>query len=73
MIHPTAIVDPGAKIPASCRIGPFCTVGPDVQMGEECELISHVVLQGPTRLGSHNRIFPVRRGRHDAAGFKVSR
>ena len=58
MIHPTAIVDPGAKIPASCRIGPFCTVGPDVQMGEECELISHVVLQGPTHLGSHNRIFP---------------
>jgi UDP-N-acetylglucosamine acyltransferase len=58
MIHPTAIVDPQAKIPASCCIGPFCTVGPDVELGEECELISHVVLQGPTRLGSHNRIFP---------------
>jgi UDP-N-acetylglucosamine acyltransferase len=27
-------------------------------MGEHCELISHVVLQGPTKLGSHNRIFP---------------
>ena len=58
MIHPTAIVDPRAKIPASCCIGPFCTVGPDVAMGEECELMSHVVLEGPTRLGSHNRIFP---------------
>jgi UDP-N-acetylglucosamine acyltransferase len=58
MIHPTAIVDPTAKIPDSCRIGPFCTVGPDVEMGEECELISHVVLEGPTRLGAHNRIFP---------------
>jgi UDP-N-acetylglucosamine acyltransferase len=58
MIHSTAIVDPRAKIPASCCIGPFCTVGPDVAMGEECELMSHVVLEGPTRLGSHNRIFP---------------
>jgi UDP-N-acetylglucosamine acyltransferase len=58
MIHPTAIVDPRVRIPTSCCIGPFCTVGPDVEMGEECELISHVVLQGPTRLGSHNRIFP---------------
>lgn len=58
MIHPTAIIDPTAKIPSSCRIGPFCTVGPEVEMGEECELISHVVLDGPTRIGSRNRIFP---------------
>jgi len=58
MIHPTAIVDPGAIIPESCRIGPYCTVGAMVEMGEECELISHVVLDGPTRLGHHNRIFP---------------
>jgi UDP-N-acetylglucosamine acyltransferase len=58
MIHHTAIVDPAARIPDSCRIGPYCTVGPDVEMGEECELISHVVLQGPTCMGSHNRIFP---------------
>jgi UDP-N-acetylglucosamine acyltransferase len=33
-------------------------VGEDVEMGEHCELISHVVLHGPTRMGSHNRIFP---------------
>jgi UDP-N-acetylglucosamine acyltransferase len=57
-IHPTAIVDPGAKVPASCRIGPFCVVGPEVEMGEECELISHVAMGGPLRMGSHNRIFP---------------
>jgi UDP-N-acetylglucosamine acyltransferase len=57
-IHPTALVDPDARIPASCRIGPYCVVGADVEMGEHCELIAHVVLEGPTRLGSHNRIFP---------------
>jgi len=57
-VHPSAVVDAAAKIPASCKIGPFCVVGPDVEMGENCELISHVVLQGPTTLGDHNRIFP---------------
>ena len=58
MIHPTAIIDPGAKIPESCSIGPYCTVGADVEMGENCELISHAALAGPTRMGRGNRIFP---------------
>lgn len=57
-IHPTAIVDPAARIPASCTIGPFCIVGEDVEMGEDCELISHVVLKGPTKMGAANRVFP---------------
>ena len=57
-IHPTAIVDPSAKIPASCRVGPYCTVGASVEMGEDCELVSHVVLQGPTKLGRDNKIYP---------------
>ncbi|HSB76221.1 MAG TPA: acyl-ACP--UDP-N-acetylglucosamine O-acyltransferase, partial [Terriglobales bacterium] len=57
-IHPTALVDPDARIHSSCRIGPYCVVGADVEMGEGCELVAHVVLAGPTRLGAHNRIFP---------------
>lgn len=58
MIHSTAIVDSSARIPESCRIGPYCIVGPQVEMGESCELIAHVVLHGPTRMGRNNRIFP---------------
>jgi len=58
MIHPTAILDPGARIPASCRIGPYCTVAAGVELGEDCELVSHVVIGGPARLGHRNRIFP---------------
>jgi UDP-N-acetylglucosamine acyltransferase len=57
-IHSTAIVDSCAKVPASCSIGPYCVVGADVELGENCELISHVVIHGPTRIGNNNRIFP---------------
>ena len=58
MIHPTAIIDSSARIPLSCRIGPYCVIGPQVEMGEECELVAHVVLHGPTRMGRGNRIYP---------------
>jgi len=57
-IHPTAIVDPSAKIPASCTIDAYCVVGADVEMGENCRLHSHVVLGGSMKLGSDNQIFP---------------
>lgn len=56
-IHPTAIVAKGARIPASCTVGPYCTIGADVVLGEGCELVSHVVLDGHTTFGSGNRIF----------------
>jgi UDP-N-acetylglucosamine acyltransferase len=57
-IHPTAIVAATARVPESCTIGPFCTIGPEVELGEECELISHVVVDGRTRIGDKNRIYP---------------
>lgn len=55
-IHPTAIVSEGAVIPESCRVGPYCTVGPNVVLGEECELVSHVVVEGHTTFGRGNRV-----------------
>ncbi|MFL6439415.1 MAG: acyl-ACP--UDP-N-acetylglucosamine O-acyltransferase [Terriglobales bacterium] len=57
-VHPTAIIDPAARIPASCIVGPFCIVGEEVEMGEGCELLSHVVLKGPSKIGDNNRVFP---------------
>lgn len=57
-IHPTAIVAPGAVIPESCTVGPWCTVGPDVVLGEACELVSHVVLDGHLTAGAKNQFFP---------------
>lgn len=57
-IHPSAVIAPGAVIPASCSVGPFCTIGPEVVLGEECSLISHVVLDGRTRIGARNTFYP---------------
>jgi UDP-N-acetylglucosamine acyltransferase len=58
MIHPTAFVDPSARVAASCSLGPYCVVGAEVELGENCELISHVVIHGPAKIGANNRFFP---------------
>jgi UDP-N-acetylglucosamine acyltransferase len=58
MIHPTAIIDPTARIPGSCSIAPYCVLGAEVELGESCELMSHVVIHGPAKIGSNNRFFP---------------
>ena len=57
-VHPTAIIDPGAKVSASCKIGPYCVIGAGVELGENCRLISHVSVEGPTKIGSDNTFFP---------------
>ncbi len=57
-VHPTAIIDQRAKVPTSCQIGPYCAIGADVELGENCRLISHVAIEGPTKIGSHNVFFP---------------
>ncbi len=57
-IHATALIDPKAQVPASCKVGPYCIIGADVILGENCELISNVVIHGPTTIGKDNRFFP---------------
>jgi len=57
-VHPSAVVAAGALVPESCAVGPYCTVGPNVVLGEDCTLISHVVLDGRTRIGAHNVFHP---------------
>jgi UDP-N-acetylglucosamine acyltransferase len=56
-IHPTAIVDPSAKVPASCKVGAYSVIGAGVELGENCQVQSHVVLSGPSKFGSDNQIF----------------
>lgn len=58
MHHPTAIIHPRAQIGADCEIGPYCVIGEHVTLGDRCQLHSHVVIDGHTKLGAENEIFP---------------
>lgn len=58
IIHPTAIVEDGARLGPGCRIGPYSMVGPDAVLGENCELVSHAVVAGRTTIGNSARIYP---------------
>jgi len=55
-IHPSAVVDPSARIGAGVAIGPYSVIGAEVEIGDGCRIDSHVVIDGPTRLGADNRI-----------------
>ncbi|WP_368666118.1 acyl-ACP--UDP-N-acetylglucosamine O-acyltransferase [Dechloromonas sp. H13] len=57
MIHPTAIVEPGARIGANVQIGPYSIIGPDVEIGDNTIVGPHVVIKGHTRIGRDNHIF----------------
>ncbi|HEY0336590.1 MAG TPA: acyl-ACP--UDP-N-acetylglucosamine O-acyltransferase [Burkholderiales bacterium] len=56
-IHPTAIVDPGARIGADVEIGPYSVIGPQVEIGQRSRIGPHTVITGDTRLGTNNRVF----------------
>ena len=58
MIHPTAIVDPHARIAESAEIGPFCVIGPEVEIGERTRLMANLYIEGPTWIGADNIFFP---------------
>ena len=57
-IHPSAVVHPKAAIGEDCEIGPYCVIGEHVSLGPRCRLHSHVVIDGHTKIGSGNQIYP---------------
>lgn len=57
MIHPTAIIDPSARLAANVHIGPYSIIGADVEIGEGTWIGPHVVIQGPTKIGKENKIY----------------
>jgi UDP-N-acetylglucosamine acyltransferase len=52
MIHPTAVVHSGAQLGKNVSIGPFSVVGEKVVIGDDCEIASHVSIEGNTTIGS---------------------
>jgi UDP-N-acetylglucosamine acyltransferase len=57
-IHPTAIVDPSARVAESAQIGPYSIVGAEVEIGARTRLMAHVFLEGPVAIGADNVFFP---------------
>ncbi len=57
-VHPTAIIHPQAQLADSVTVGPYSLIGEHVELGEGTEIMSHVVIDGRTRMGKDNRVFP---------------
>lgn len=58
MVHPTAVVEPGAELDSGVSVGPFCFVGKDVRLGARTRLIAHASVLGPSEFGADNLIYP---------------
>lgn len=57
MIHPSAIIHPGARLGAKVSIGAYSIVGEHVEIGDDTRIGPHVVIEGRTRIGRNNRVF----------------
>lgn len=55
-IHPTAVVDAGARLGENVRIGPFCVIEAQVQIGDGTQVGAYTRIEGPTRIGRNNQI-----------------
>jgi UDP-N-acetylglucosamine acyltransferase len=58
MIHPTAIVHPEAKLAPDVFVGPFSIIGSTVEIGAATRIDSNVLIEGRTRIGRNNHIYP---------------
>ena len=57
MIHPTAIIEPGARLAEGVSVGAYSIVGKDVTIGERTAIGPHVTIEGRVKIGRDNRIF----------------
>jgi UDP-N-acetylglucosamine acyltransferase len=55
-VHPTAVVDPTARLAADAVVGPFCVVEADVEIGAGTELRPHAIVRRYTTLGAGNLV-----------------
>src|ERR1700689_2235343 len=58
MIHPTAIIEEGARLGADVEIGPYCRVSANSVFGDGVRLLSHVVLAGKVEIGARTIVHP---------------
>ena len=58
VIHPSAIIHPAAVIGAGTVVGPNVTIGPKVRIGRQNRIGASCVIDGDTRIGDHNVLYP---------------
>lgn len=57
-IHPTAVIEPGARLSDGVTVGPYCCIGGDVEIDAGAALHAHVIVTGRTRVGSGTVVYP---------------
>jgi UDP-N-acetylglucosamine acyltransferase len=57
-VHPTAIIDSGARIDSTAEIGPYCIIGDEVEIGARTRLMANVFVEGVTIIGEDNTFYP---------------
>ena len=57
-IHPTAIVEDGARLGADVTVGPYAHVGPHVTLGDGTSVGQGAIVDGHTTVGAQCQIFP---------------
>lgn len=71
-VHPSAVVDPAAKLGAGVKIGPFCIVGGDVVLGDGVEIVASASVVGRTEIGAGTQVFPYSSIGHKPQDLKYS-
>jgi UDP-N-acetylglucosamine acyltransferase len=69
-VHPSAYVEPGARLGADVHVGPFCHVGSEATLEDGVRLVSHVSVAGVTTVGARTRIFPFASIGHEPQDLK---
>lgn len=57
MVHPTAVIDPAARLGSNVSVGAYSVIGADVVIGDDTWIGPHVVIEGPARIGRENKIW----------------
>lgn len=58
LIHPTAVIHPLAQLHPTVEVGPYAVIGERVKIDARTTIGAHVIIEGPTEIGTDNRIFP---------------
>ena len=71
-IHPSAVIEDGARLGDGVEIGPFCHVGPDAVLGDRVRLHANVVIAGRTTIGADSVVWPFASLGHQPQDLKFS-